>query len=151
VITTIAIDDLYAAKGQKIEAFDTVFIWWDGQWYELHLTQGNIAQLGKDLGKYLDVARKSKGPKAAQPPAPRHAAKPGKRGPSKGPKRDWTGFRAWCDAQEPRRTYMSGGGFYAKVQDQKDYEQWLADQRETAREGKPGDPDARWRPSAQVA
>jgi hypothetical protein len=149
MITTLAVDDVYAAKGEKIEAFDTVFIWWDSQWFELHLTQGNIAMLEKSLRPYLDVARKSKGPKSAEPP--RHAGKPKQKRPRGKDRRDWTGFKAWCDSAG--RTYVSAGGhFWPRVQDQKDYEQWLADHPANAPgEREPGNQDAHGHTAAQVA
>jgi hypothetical protein len=149
--TTIAIDDLYAAQGQKVEAFDTAYIWWGGQWHELHLTKRNMTQLDRDLSKYLAVARKSKGPEQLQR-QPRHAGKHGGARKRKGPRRDWSGFKAWCDAQVPPRTYKIPSGFSPKVQDQKDYEQWLADHPANApREGQPGDGDAGGLPASQVA
>jgi hypothetical protein len=114
--TTVAIDDIYAANGQKVEAFDTAYIWWDDAWHELHLTKSNMSKLGRALGPYLDVARKSKGPeKLLQKPRRKYK-----------PRQDWSGFKAWCDSSG--RTYTSSKGHWSpKAGDVKDYEKWLAD------------------------
>lgn len=131
----IAADDLYAAQGETILAFDTVYIYLNGSWFELHLTQGNIARYEDALQPYLDVARPSKGPAGEQ----RHAGKTGKPHPRGTDRRDWSGFKAWCDSAG--RSYRnSSGGFYAKVQDVKDYEQWIAEHPANAPAGSgPGD------------
>jgi hypothetical protein len=132
----LAADDIYDAQGQVIEADDTVYFWFGGQWYEIDLTRGHQLQMARDLKPYTDVARKVKtGPKEAEPQ--RHAGKPRKRGKSRSHRKDWTGFKAWCDLNG--RTYVSpGGGFYPKVQDERDYDQWLAGSP-APRAGEPGD------------
>lgn len=119
----MAADDMYAAEGEKIEAFDTVYIWWEDQWHELHLTAGHIAMLEKALRPYLDAARKSKGPARA---VPKEQAKQRRRGKDRSPRKDWGGFKAWCDSTG--RVYRSpAGGFYPRPADIAAYEQWLSD------------------------
>lgn len=128
-------DDWYYARGETIKADDTLTFYIGGQWYEIDLTKGNQEKMARDLKPWTDVARKMKAPKAASPP--RHAVQPKKRGPHRRPKRDWTGFKAWCDLNG--RVYRgAGGSFWPKKQDIADYESWLAE-RQAAREGQPGD------------
>jgi hypothetical protein len=124
--TTVAVDDIYAANGQKIEAYDTAYIWWDDAWHELHLTKSNMARLSKVLGPFLNVARKSKGPEKLRPrAAPKRHYRP---------RRDWAGFKAWCDSAG--RTYVSASGHWSpKARDIKDYEKWLADNPASAPKG----------------
>lgn len=124
----ILADDLYDSKGQTIEADDTVYFWWDGDWYEIDLTRGNQVRMADDIGPYLALARKRRSAPPGVQPVPdgiKAAKARRRRQPRGGDRRDWSGFKAWCQANG-RSFTLPGGGFYPRVQDVADYEKWLA-------------------------
>lgn len=65
----MAFDDLHARDGRKVLAARTVSVGVDGQWFDLDLTEENIAALAEVLDPYIAVAEKRSTP----PPVKRKA------------------------------------------------------------------------------
>lgn len=65
----VVLDDLELAEGNRVVGGTTVTIGWDGEWFELDLTDEHAADLWGGLQPYLKAARRIEGKRQVLPPA----------------------------------------------------------------------------------
>ena len=125
-------DVLLKQLGKKVVAEETHYVGIDGVWYEIDLTSGNAVSMIDTIKDFTDCGRKiNELPKGVKPDRALTSREP--RGKSTGTgavsgqawyesRRYWDEFRAWCDAQQPPRTYKVSTGFNPKKKDLEDFE-----------------------------
>lgn len=143
-------DDREARKGNDVRADETLYLGLNGIWREIDLTDPNAADLRDAIREFWDAGRKvdhvptGLAHGMGMPSSRASGVSQGKgSGAWADSRRYWDGFRAWADAQEPPRTYMTSSGFNPKKRDIADFEKHL-----TASGGQPGAQRPGGRPAA---